>query len=941
MSAPSYAPAASRALSYFTERAEDAQAALFGILGGSGPGAGGPSGAERYLAEVDLGSGEQGVKATRAKLESSSEYDRLDGLRTVVAMISKSLPAADHLFPSVLKLTSVQSIQVKTLVYLVTMRLAPSQPDLALLSINSFQRDLSDPSPLIRGMALRVLSGLGVKMASTIMEMAIGKSVRDASFYTRRIAADAIGKCYELSRSTLPALIPHLETLLADRHPSVLGSALLSLKCVAPERYDLLHPHFRRICHALVDIDEWNQPMAVRTLAAYARANLRQPIKSSAATSSKISKWGADVDVDLELLLNKIEPLLMSRNAASVLAAAHVYLSLLPIDSPFHSRLVQPLLRLLRHHPTQACLSLLLVRAIHRLRPDLFGSHTSAFIPASVIAGEPVYISRLKLDVLADIAAASSSSSALKLALEELEEAALERSELSVRIHAIQSLGRLASAPTMASKSAELEHCTSIVFAVLDRAKSGLETAEVVDSAVGVLKTLLGGTASFGEEIPVQEKDAAEIVCGLSGLLFASNQDTVKNGEKAVAQATLTGSRGRASVFWLIGQHCRLRVPVRDHSTGSGRTSYKTLAEALLPEILRKAVLTFSVEQSATKVAILAFGARLHTILPTTEAEASTVRTVSQLYGYLIQLARYDANYAVRDRARYYRGLTSGLDLSGSADEAVLGERDGEPSIETGGVRLRREQVIKVLFDDNVASVDSGAESATTEDPALSLDPWFLAASYSPETLAQPAVGAGLPAWQTDESRLPPSSVREAAVASALPSTSLGPESTPGDLALPVRVGAGIRSLSSEDFIKGGGGSRRAGGGGGKIVLTPTDSVTGSNSGSRTPLGSVAASSVAPQGKGKYRDLDAFLNAESESESESESSDEENSSSSDLEGSSEEGESSGEDGGRGMATGQAESSEGEGEESEEEEEEEEESQGDSDERVAFHPARQR
>lgn len=316
-----YAPTAARALSYFTERAEDAQAAIMGILGGSGPGVAGPSGAERYLAEVDLGSGEAENKLIRSKLESNSEYERLEGLRTVVAMISRSLPAADHLFPSVLKLTSVQSLQVKTLVYLVTLRLAPAHPDVALLSINSFQRDLSDPSPLIRGMALRVLSGLGVKMAAAIMEMAIAKSARDTSAYTRRIAADAIGKCYELSRSRLPALIPHLSTLLADRHPSVLGSAVLALSCTAPDRDDLLHSNYRRICYALVDVDEWNQPVTLRVLLRYARRNLSRPSRSECERgvgfrSPAAAKWGAQLDCDLELLLNKARPLLTSRNSA-------------------------------------------------------------------------------------------------------------------------------------------------------------------------------------------------------------------------------------------------------------------------------------------------------------------------------------------------------------------------------------------------------------------------------------------------------------------------------------------------------------------------------------------------------------------------------------------------------------------------------------------------
>lgn len=83
----------SRALSYLTERAEDAQAAVVGILSGktgaANAGAGlGPAGTQRFLlGDVDLASGrESGFRLARAKLESGLEHERLYGLRTVVAV---------------------------------------------------------------------------------------------------------------------------------------------------------------------------------------------------------------------------------------------------------------------------------------------------------------------------------------------------------------------------------------------------------------------------------------------------------------------------------------------------------------------------------------------------------------------------------------------------------------------------------------------------------------------------------------------------------------------------------------------------------------------------------------------------------------------------------------------------------------------------------------
>ena len=35
---------------------------------------------------------------------------------------------------------------------------------------------------------------------------------------------------------------------------------------VCPDRYDLLHEHYRKLCHLLADIDEWGQTMLLNLL---------------------------------------------------------------------------------------------------------------------------------------------------------------------------------------------------------------------------------------------------------------------------------------------------------------------------------------------------------------------------------------------------------------------------------------------------------------------------------------------------------------------------------------------------------------------------------------------------------------------------------------------------------------------------------------------------
>ncbi len=202
----------SRALAFLSETSEDAIAALKGLVGGVG--------SAKYL-----DTSEDKLSTIATQIDSSRDEDRIAALTRIVAMVSKGRDASSFL-PAVLKLTSSSNLDVRKLVYIVLLRYANSNPDLTLLSINSFQRDLSDPSPLIRAMALRVLSSIKVAMVAPIVIMAVTKASRDPNLYVRKIAAVAIPKCYQIDRSQINTLHDVLRTLLSDRSPFVLGAAL-------------------------------------------------------------------------------------------------------------------------------------------------------------------------------------------------------------------------------------------------------------------------------------------------------------------------------------------------------------------------------------------------------------------------------------------------------------------------------------------------------------------------------------------------------------------------------------------------------------------------------------------------------------------------------------------------------------------------------------------
>ena len=70
-------------------------------------------------------------------------------------MISKGRNVSEY-FAQVVKNVASQNLEVRKLVYIYLLRYAEHEPDLALLSINTFQKDLTDSNPLIRAMALRL-----------------------------------------------------------------------------------------------------------------------------------------------------------------------------------------------------------------------------------------------------------------------------------------------------------------------------------------------------------------------------------------------------------------------------------------------------------------------------------------------------------------------------------------------------------------------------------------------------------------------------------------------------------------------------------------------------------------------------------------------------------------------------------------------------------------
>uniref|UniRef100_A0A2I3GEB7 AP-3 complex subunit beta n=1 Tax=Nomascus leucogenys TaxID=61853 RepID=A0A2I3GEB7_NOMLE len=274
-------------------------------------------------------------------LDTNKDSLKLEAMKRIVAMIARGKNASD-LFPAVVKNVACKNIE--------------------------------DPNQLIRASALRVLSSIRVPIIVPIMMLAIKEAASDMSPYVRKTAAHAIPKLYSLDSDQKDQLIEVIEKLLADKTTLVAGSVVMAFEEVCPERIDLIHKNYRKLCNLLIDVEEWGQVVIISMLTRYARTQFLSPTQNESLLEENAEKafYGSDedeakgagseetaaaalparkpyvMDPDHRLLLRNTKPLLQSRSAAVVMAVAQLYFHLAPKAEV--GVIAKALVRLLRSH---------------------------------------------------------------------------------------------------------------------------------------------------------------------------------------------------------------------------------------------------------------------------------------------------------------------------------------------------------------------------------------------------------------------------------------------------------------------------------------------------------------------------------------------------------------------------------------------------------------
>ncbi|CAH8558810.1 unnamed protein product [Schistosoma turkestanicum] len=566
-------------------------------------------------------------------LDNTKDAVKLGAMKRIIEMVAGGKDCSD-LFPAVVKNVVSKNTEIRKLVYAFLTHYAEQEQDIALLSISTFQRALKDSNQLVRASSLRVLSSIRIPLILPIVTLAIQDASKDLSPYVRKTAAHAILKVYSLDPNEKDILIEIIDRLLGDKTTVVVGSAVRAFEEVCPERLDLIHKNYRKLCNVVMDVDEWGQVVILSMLTRYARTQFPNPEKplitvenADSSTPGNLSSNQADVsqsksipvagndnnhnctlsksnsiittsetstaysmsdalpilNADRNSLLHAARYLLHSHNSAVVMASSQLLFYLNATED--YPAVVRALIRTLHRNREVQYMILSNISSLitfgHR---NLFEPYLRSFF---IFSTDSLQVKLLKLEILSSLITETSSS----VILREFQYYVNSFDEEFVTA-TIQAIGRCASTVPQIS-----DVCLGGLLRLMSRPKE-----KIMGECVIVLRKLL----------QMKTTDHKEIITHIAQLAD-----------------TMTIPTALASILWLLGEFSH-RVP------------------KIAPDILRKMAKSFAQQETIVKFQIINLAAKLCIVNP---------RQTLILTQYIFNLAKYDTNYDLRDKARFLRGL--------------------------------------------------------------------------------------------------------------------------------------------------------------------------------------------------------------------------------------------------------------------------------------------
>ncbi|EPB71043.1 adaptin region [Ancylostoma ceylanicum] len=325
----------------------------------------------------------------KTELNSDKKEKKREAVKKVIASmtVGKDVSA---LFPDVVNCMQTDNVELKKLVYLYLMNYAKSQPDLAIMAVNTFVKDCEDPNPLIRALAVRTMGCIRVEKITEYLCEPLRKCMKDEDPYVRKTAAVCVAKLHDMNPKLVEeqGFVELLNDLLSDANPMVVANAVAALTEINEQRplIEVNSQMVNKLLTALNECTEWGQVFILDALAGYRPRDEREA----------------------QNICERISPRLAHANAAVVLSTVKVLMKLvdmLPSDSDFINQLTKklapPMVTLLSAEPEIQYVALRNINLIVQKRPDILKQEMKVFF---VKYNDPIYVKMEKLDIMIRLA---------------------------------------------------------------------------------------------------------------------------------------------------------------------------------------------------------------------------------------------------------------------------------------------------------------------------------------------------------------------------------------------------------------------------------------------------------------------------------------------------------------------------------------------------------
>ncbi|MBA0609559.1 hypothetical protein Godav_021596 [Gossypium davidsonii] len=383
------------------------------------------------------------IPELKEELNSQYKDKRKDAVKKVIAAMTVGKDVSS-LFTDVVNCMQTENLELKKLVYLYLINYAKSQPDLAILAVNTFVKDSQDPNPLIRALAVRTMGCIRVDKITEYLCDPLQRCLKDDDPYVRKTAAICVAKLYDINAELVEdrGFLDSLKDLISDNNPMVVANAVAALAEIQENSsgpiFEITTPTLTKLLTALNECTEWGQVFILDALSRYKASDAREA----------------------ENIVERVTPRLQHANCAVVLSAVKMILQQMELITSTDvvrnlcKKMAPPLVTLLSAEPEIQYVALRNINLIVQRRPTILAHEIKVFFCKY---NDPIYVKMEKLEIMIKLA----SDRNIDQVLLEFKEYATEVDVDFVR-KAVRAIGRCAIKLERAA-----ERCISVLLELI------------------------------------------------------------------------------------------------------------------------------------------------------------------------------------------------------------------------------------------------------------------------------------------------------------------------------------------------------------------------------------------------------------------------------------------------------------------------------------------